>query len=287
MTASTGMDPFVFAAVLAAAAMHAGWNAVLKVRLDPFLAMSLVTTAAGVVAIPLLFAFGWPKAAAWPWVIASIVLHLGYYIGLTEAYRRADMGQIYPIARGSAPLLTAVSSLLLLAEPIGLLSALGIATLAAGIVLMSLRVSRGLKRTNLVALGFALFTAVTITGYTLVDGIGARRAGDPHAYSAALFVLDGLAMGLFALWRRGLADLAPALRFVGPGIAGGAMSLAAYWIAIWAMTVAPIPLVAALRETSVLFAVLISTVILKEPLTANRMVAAGLIVTGVVLIRLQ
>src|SRR5215217_3607902 len=112
MDAPTTMSPSVFAAVLAAAAMHAGWNAVLKVRLEPFLAMTLITGAAGIVCIPLLIVFGWPRAEAWPWLIGSIVLHLAYYVALTEAYRRADMSQIYPIARGSAPILTASASLI-------------------------------------------------------------------------------------------------------------------------------------------------------------------------------
>src|SRR5918998_1266054 len=112
----TGLDPFVFAAVLAAAALHAGWNAFLKVKLEPFLAMTLITGAGGVAGIPLLIAFGFPKLEAWPWLIAWVVIHLGYYFALSEAYRRADMGQIYPIARGGAPLLTA--SFTLLIEPV-------------------------------------------------------------------------------------------------------------------------------------------------------------------------
>jgi drug/metabolite transporter (DMT)-like permease len=281
------MDSFVFAAVLAAAAMHAGWNAVLKVRLEPFLAMTLITGCAGIVAIPLLVVFGWPRLEAWPWLIGSVVLHLAYYIALTEAYRRADMGQIYPIARGGAPLLTAGASLIVVGEPIALQAAIGIAVLASGVALMSLRGARKHEPLDPAAIGFALATAVIICGYTLVDGLGARAAGDPHAYSAALFVIDGVPIVVFALWRLGLSGLTPMRRFAGPGLAGGAMSLASYWIAIWAMTVAPIALVAALRETSVLFAVVIAVVVLKEPFGPVRAAAAALMVGGIVLIRLQ
>jgi drug/metabolite transporter (DMT)-like permease len=287
MTPAVSMDSFTFAAVLAAAAMHAGWNAVLKVRLEPFLAMTLITGAAGIVGVPLLAVFGWPRAEAWPWLIGSVVLHLAYYVALTEAYRRADMGQLYPIARGGAPLLTASASLLILQEPISLQGALGVAFLGSGVALMSLRGARKHEPLDRAAIGFALATAVIICGYTLVDGIGARVAGDPHAYSAALFVIDGVPIILLALWRLGPAGLRPMMRFAKPGLAGGAMSLASYWIAIWAMTVAPIAMVAALRETSVLFAAVIAVVILKEPFGPIRATSAALMVAGMLVIRLQ
>src|SRR5918999_2955974 len=138
MEAPTAMSPGVFLAVLAAAALHAGWNAFLKVKLEPFLAMTLITGAGGLAGVPLLIAFGFPRIEAFPWLIASVVIHLGYYFALTEAYRRADMGQIYPIARGGAPLMTAAISLILLREPIEPQAALGIGVLACGIIFMSL-----------------------------------------------------------------------------------------------------------------------------------------------------
>lgn len=283
----TTMEPGVFAAVLAAAALHAGWNAFLKVKLEPFLAMTLITGAGGVVGIPLLIAFGFPRLEAWPWLMGSVVIHLGYYFALSEAYRRADMGQIYPIARGGAPLLTAAVAVGFLHEEIGVRAMLGIAVLGCGIILIAFLGRRRHAQFDPVAIGFALLTAGIVCAYTLVDGIGARVAGDPHAYSAALFVIDGVPLVLIAIWMRGWSGMAPMRQFFGRGIAGGAMSLAAYWIAIWAMTVAPISLVAALRETSVLWATLIAVVFLKEPFVPARAVAACLIVAGVVLIRLQ
>jgi drug/metabolite transporter (DMT)-like permease len=287
MDAPATMSSGVFAAVLAAAALHAGWNAFLKVKLEPFLAMTLITGAGGLVGVPLLIAFGFPRLEAWPWLIGSVVIHLGYYFALSEAYRRADMGQIYPIARGAAPLLTAAAAVGLLHEPITFQAACGIAVLGCGITLIAFLGRRRQAAFDPVAIGFALLTAVIVCAYTLVDGIGARVAGDPHAYSAALFVIDGIPLVLVALWMRGFAGLKPMREFLGRGIVGGAMSLGAYWIAIWAMTVAPIALVAALRETSVLWASLIAVVFLKEPFVGARAAAAVLIVAGVVLIRLQ
>lgn len=280
------MEPHVFLAVLAAAAMHAGWNAFLKLRIEPFLGMTLVAAGAGVVAAPGLVAFGFPKLAAWPWLAASVAIHVGYYVALSKAYERADMSQIYPIARGGAPLITAIASFVLVGESLSATQALGIAALGCGVMLISLLGRRKGARFDPVALGFAGLTALTITGYTLVDGMGARSAGDPHAYSAALFVIDGFPLLLFALWRRGVAGLAPMRPYLVQGLAGGALSLGAYWIAIWAMTVAPIPLVAAIRESSVLFAALIAVVFLKEPLHWPRACAAVVIVAALALMRL-
>jgi drug/metabolite transporter (DMT)-like permease len=281
------METYVFVAVLIAAACHASWNAVIKFGLDPFTTTALIAIMSGLVAAPLVPAFGLPPAAAWPWVIASVILHLGYYIGLTEAYRAGDMGQVYPIARGTAPLMTASASTLLLGEALGFTGWVGIVVLATGVVLMSLRGGRDIASLDRRAVGFALFTAVTICGYSLVDGIGARTAGNAHAYTAALFVCDGLSMAAFALIRRGSGVIVDMGRNWKAGLIGGALSLIAYWIAIWAMTVAPIALVAALRETSVLFGALIAVVVLREPLRATRIAAALLIVTGLALIRLQ
>ena len=281
-----GMELHVFLAVLAAAALHAGWNAFLKLRIEPFLAMTLVTTCGGVIGVPAMLVFGAPKLEAWPWLLVSTALHLGYYVALTEAYRRADMSQIYPIARGGAPLVTAFASVALLGESLSALQGLGIAALGCGVMLISLLGRRKGARFDPAALGFAGLTALTISGYTLVDGIGARVAGDPHAYSATLFVLDGWPLILFALWRRGVEGLKPMVPYVLQGFAGGAMSLGSYWIAIWAMTVAAIPLVAAVRESSVLFAALIAVLILKEPLQWGRAAAAVAIVCALALMRL-
>jgi drug/metabolite transporter (DMT)-like permease len=281
------MDPFVFAAVLLAAAFHASWNALIKIRLDPFLAIVLIAAAAGIVSLPLLPFVPVPPLAAWPWLMLSVLTHLGYYIGLSRAYRSGDMGQVYPIARGSAPLMTAAGGAILLGENFNLTGWGGIVALTSGIFVLSLRGGGALAHLNRRAVGYALFTAVTICCYSLVDGIGARTAGNAHGYALWLFVIDGAFISVIALMSHG-SDAAPGMvRHWRSGLIGGVLSLTAYWIVIWAMTVAPIALVAALRETSVLFGAAIAVVFLKEPLRAPRIGAAVLIVAGLALIRLQ
>ncbi|MBN8955929.1 MAG: EamA family transporter [Rhizobiales bacterium] len=281
------MDPFVFAAVLVGAACHAGWNALVKVRLEPFTAMALIAICSFVIVIPIVPFVGLPAPAAWPWIGASILVHIGYFIGLSEAYRYGDMGQVYPIARGSAPLMTTLVSTTVLGEAISPMGIFGIVLLACGVFVMSFRGGAAMSRMNSRAVGFALFTAVTICGYSISDGTGARVSGNPHAYTVWLFIADGLMMTMLVLIRRGPASFPQMAPFWISGFIGGVLSLAAYWIAIWAMTKAPIAIVAALRETSVLFAAAIAVFILKEPLSATRIAAAVLIVAGLALIRLQ
>ena len=247
--------------------------------------MVLINAAGGLIGLPFLIYFGWPQSESWPWLGASTVLHLAYYFALTGAYKRADMGQVYPIARGSAPLLTGLFSVLWLGEPMAPTGMAGIVILGLGIFTMSFKSAVDNAPMDRKALLFAAITAVCICGYTLAAGAGARLSGNAHAYTAALFVLDAGCFTVVAILLRGFYQLKPILSYALPGLLGGAMSCAAYGIAIWAMTVAPIPLVAAVRETSVLFGAVIAVVFLKEPLKANRLIAAGLIVSGLILIR--
>jgi drug/metabolite transporter (DMT)-like permease len=281
------MESFVFAAVLFAAACHAGWNALIKVGLEPLATTTLISIGAGLVALAFLPLVGLPAAAAWPWLIGSVAIHLFYFGGLIEAYRSGDLGQVYPIARGSAPLMTAAVTTLAVGERLSLIGWAGIVALVAGVFLLSLGGGRDLARLDRRAVGFALFTAVTICAYSVVDGIGARLALNPNAYSLWLFVGIALAMVPYALVRNGRTVISQMRPFWQRGLAGGALQLISYGIAIWAMTVAPIAVVAALRETSVLFGAAIAVFLLKEPLRVARVVAAMLIVGGLVLIRAQ
>jgi drug/metabolite transporter (DMT)-like permease len=281
------MDPSVFAAVLFAAACHAGWNAAVKKGLDPLAGTVAISIGAALVSAPLLLVTALPAVAAWPWVGASVLIHLVYFAALIESYRAGDMGQVYPIARGSAPLLTATGGALVVGEQIGVAAWLGILLLASGVVLMSLRGGRQLARLDRRAVAFALFTAVTICAYSLVDGVGARLSGNPHAYSLALFLGIGPVMLMYALARSGPAVIGKMRCLWGIGLVGGALQLGSYAIAIWAMTVAPIAIVAALRETSVLFGALIAVVVLREPLRAVRIAAAVVIVLGLATIRMS
>ena len=281
------MDPFVFLSVLFAAACHAGWNASIKRTLDPLATTTLIAIGAGVVSLPGVVYSGWPEAASWPWLIASIVIHLFYFAGLIESYRVGDLGQVYPIARGAAPLMTATMTTLFVHEHLGLYGWGGVVMLALGVLLLSLKGGRDLAKLDRVAVGFALFTAVTVCAYSVVDGIGARAAGEgkANAYSFLLFFGIAPVVLAYALARRGrpvLRQMAPAWRI---GLGGGALAVLSYSIAIWAMTKAPIAIVAALRETSVLFGAIIAVAVLKEPLRPARIVAALMIVCGLMLLR--
>ncbi|MEA3015569.1 MAG: hypothetical protein QOI38_291 [Sphingomonadales bacterium] len=275
------MSAAVFFAVLFAALLHAGWNAVVKLGLDRFSSIMLLALVQGAIALALIPFFAPPARAAWPWVLLGSALHSGYKLFLIRAYAQGDLSQVYPIARGTAPLIVAVAGALFLAEVPGPARGAAVLAIAGGILLLA--GSGGLSRRGLVwALGTAGFTAA----YTLADGLGARLSGSVSGFAMWLFALDGLLMlmiGLALRGRRALAALAPAWR---GGTAAAAMSLGSYWIAIWAFTQAPLALVAALRETSVLFALLIAAIWLREEIGLRRWIAGALIVAGVVLMRL-
>jgi drug/metabolite transporter (DMT)-like permease len=281
------METFVFIAVLFAAACHAGWNALIKVGLDPLSTTTLISVGSGIVALAFAPLVGMPASAAWPWLLASVVIHLVYFASLIESYRTGDLGQVYPIARGSAPLMTAAVTSIFVGEKLSALGWTGIVVLVAGVLLLSVRGGRHLAEIDRRAIGFALFTALTICAYSVVDGIGARLSANPNGYSVWLFIGIAMVMVPYALYRDG-RDVIPAMqRFWLRGFGGGALQVLSYGIAIWAMTAAPIAIVATLRETSVLFGAVIAVVVLKEPLRAVRVVAACLIVCGLVLIRVQ
>src|SRR5256885_6208198 len=233
VTSRGPMDPFVFAAVLFAAACHAGWNAAIKKGLDPLVTTVLISIGAALVAAPFVPVVGLPAAAAWPWVVASVLIHLVYFAALIESYRAGDMGQVYPIARGSAPLMTAIATTAFIGERLGLLGWSGILLLVAGVMLLSLRGGRDLARLDKKAVGFALFTAVTICAYSVVDGVGARQAQSANAYSVALFVGIGPVMAVYALIRRGAVMVTAMRSHWGTGLAGGTLQLFSYAIAIW------------------------------------------------------
>ena len=283
----TLMENVVFLAVLFAAACHATWNALIKVGLDPLSTTTLISIGSAIVALVLIPFVGLPAWGAWPWLIASIAIHLIYFASLIESYRTGDLGQVYPIARGAAPLMTATATTVFIGEKLSPVGWIGILALIAGVLLLSARGGRDLAVIDRRAIGFALFTAIAVCGYSVVDGIGARASRNPIAYSAWLFVGIALVMVPYALYRDG-REVVPATRlYWRRGLAGGALQFLSYGVAIWAMTVVPIAVVAALRETSVLFGAAIAVVVLKEPLRAIRIVAACMIVCGLILIRVQ
>lgn len=278
------LEPLVFVAVLAAASMHAGWNAMVKVGLDRFSSIVLLALSGMGISLVLLPFFPLPAPAAWPFVVASALIHVCYKLSLINAYEHGDLSQVYPLARGTAPLVVAIVSAVFLGEVATLTKIFAVLSIGLGVCLMSVK-GGTMGRMPPKALGFALATAACTASYTLVDGIGARLSGSASGFIIMLTILDGLFTSAYALATRGKAvftRLAPAWR---SGVAAGAMSLVSYWIAVWAFTQAPIALVAALRETSVLFAMLIAVLFLKERAGVARIAAASLIACGVVLMR--
>jgi drug/metabolite transporter (DMT)-like permease len=280
------MTLFVFTAVLAAALMHAAWNALIKVRTDRFASISLTALGMTCAALPVLPFVAFPSAQMWPWLIASVVIHIGYRLFLVRAYEVGDLAQTYPLARGAAPLVTTIGGVVLVGEFPGVLAVTVIALLSVGTFLMSLRGGTRLSRLNGAAVGYALVTSLFISGYTLTDGIGARLGETALSYAAWLFVCDGvcaMAIGFYYRGRGLLSTLAAEWKI---GALTGFLSAAAYGIAMWAMTKAPIASVASLRETSILFAMAISVFLLGERMTAWRSAAALSILAGVIALRL-
>jgi drug/metabolite transporter (DMT)-like permease len=275
------VDAVVFIAVLAAALLHAGWNAVVKLGLDRFSSVLPLALVQSGLAVALLPFFPAPDVPSWPWLAASALLHTGYKLVLIRAYEHGDLSQVYPLARGTAPLLVALA----LGEALTPARTLAVLAIGLGVVLMAARGGTGLGSVPFRALVYALGTAALTASYTLVDGVGARLSGSASGFALWMFAGDGLGMLAYALATRGRAAFPALLPAWRAGVAAGAMSLGSYWIAIWAFTRAPIALVAALRETSVLFAMLIAAVVLREKPGPWRWAAAGLIAGGVVLVR--
>ncbi len=271
-------------AVLFGALLHAAWNAMVKSSTDKALDTAVIHVAGSVLAVPLVLVVGLPPAATWPYIGCSLVIHIGYYIALTGAYRHGDLGLTYPLMRGTAPLLVALSASVTLGETLSPLAWAGVAGVSCGVLAL------GLSRHALDsprAVAFALANAVIIAVYTVVDGLGVRTADHALQYVAILFLLDGWPFGLLLLLRRGPAVAWPYARARAPmAFLGAAASLGSYGIALWAMTHAPVAVVAALRETAVLFAALIGVIFLKEIFTLRRLVGTAAIVCGVMALRL-
>ncbi|HEY0650997.1 EamA family transporter [Phenylobacterium sp.] len=280
------LEPLAFAAVLLAALMHAGWNAVIRVGLDRFSSILLLSMTQSGLALVLLPFFPLPAAAAWPWVAGSALLHTGYKLFLIRAYQHGDLSQVYPLARGAAPPIVALGAVVLMGEALPPAGAGAVALIAGGVVLMAFRGGAGFARLPLPALGYALGTAAFVAAYTLADAKGARVAQSATAYALWMFVADGLVMLTYAVATRGPRAPAAVLSEWRTGLPSGALSLGSYWLVLWAFTRAPVALVTALRETSVLFAMLIGLVVLREPAGPWRWAAALTIVAGVAVMRL-
>ena len=271
-------------AVLGAGLLHALWNALLKSAAgEPLLDTALIVAGSGVVALVLLPFVTPPARAAWPFMALSAVIHFAYYVTLAGAYRRGDLSFAYPLMRGVAPLIVTVLGVVFLGEHPTASTLAGIALISLGILVIAWYAG---GRHTAAAAGWALANAFIIALYTLVDGAGTRASGSAAGYVCWLIFLEGLPYLAWIYATRGQ----PALDYMRPrwrrGIAGGAASLAAYGIALWAMTRAPVAVVAALREVSVLFAAAIGALVLKEGFGWRRMAGAAAVVAGVAALRL-
>jgi drug/metabolite transporter (DMT)-like permease len=273
-------------AVLFSAFCHAAWNAMIRMRGDKLVSITLLVGTAGLIALPGLIFVPFVAAAAWPFLIASALVHVGYNSFLALAYHHGELTKVYPLVRGSAPLTTLAISLLFLHEGVNANEVAGIVVLAAGIMVLAADGGRRAIMASPHVLLYAGATSLCITAYTLADGLGARASGNANAYVLWLFVLDALPMVAMTLFIRRRAFATAARENWTAGLMGGALSLVAYWIVIWAMTIAPIPIVAALRETSILFALLIGTFWIGERVTPVRIASILLVVAGLALMRL-
>jgi len=273
----------VFLAVIGAAFLHALWNALIKVgtsRVGGMVILSIAEVPIGLAVVAIAAPI---DSAAIPWVFVSGITHFGYKFCLTYAYDRGDLSRVYPIARGAAPLAVALAGTVLLPDTVTPVQYLGIVMLGAGILLMAQGVFRRGEDRRM--LPFALGSACATAMYTMIDGMGARISGAPVAYVGWVFVADGLIFSTGMLALRGHAVIPREMRAWGLAVFAAAASYGAYAVSIWAMTLAPIATVAALRETSILFAVLIGWLVFGERMTRDKAVAAMVIVAGVMVMR--
>lgn len=275
------MSLLVFCVILFSAALHAVWNAVVKGGSDTLLTTVLVAATGAVIGIVTLPFLPPIAPAAWPYLAISAVLEIAYYSLVAAAYRNTDMSRAYPLMRGTPPLIVALVSTLALGVSLSLTGWLGIAIVSAGLLSLTLGGTGGNPR----GIQLAMINALVIASYTLVDGFGVRASGSPAAYTMWIFVLTGLPLVAWVLIRR--PDF---LRYARAnwhyGLAGGLGTLISYGLVLWAMTMAPIALVAALRETSILFGTLIAVLVLKERVTRTRLIAVLIIAAGAIVLKL-
>ncbi len=272
-------------AVLGAALLHAGWNAFLKSGQDKQLDAIGIAAGSGAVALAAAPFMGAPAPASWPWIAASAVVHIAYFWLLAGAYRWGDLSFSYPIMRGGGPLMVTVAGVVVFGEVLPLAETLGVLLISAGILAFATHTAHDAAAQRK-SLYFALGNACVIAAYTLIDAKGARVSGAPVAYALWFFVVNGAIMLALGCLLRGAAAPRHLLRRWRLTFVGGAGAVLAYATALWAMTLAPVALVAVLRETSVVFAAALGALFLKEPFTARRVGATLVVLAGLVALRL-
>jgi drug/metabolite transporter (DMT)-like permease len=262
--------------------MHASWNVLVKLTLDRFSAVVLLQTVLGIFGAGLLLVYGLPPPAVYPYAIASGVVHTFYLVFLAKAYEAGDFSVAYPVLRGTAPLFTLGGSLLFVGDAVSAQGLAGVVVVILGLLALAF----GKGRSQSKALGYALITAALISAYTLLDGLGSRVSGNPSQYAGLAFFIFGSAIFVTGIVFRGPQMVGTLLPHWKAGVLGGCVSAVAYWIIIWCMSQAPIAMVAALRETSVLFGLAMSSYFLGEKLTPLRILGCVLIVAGAATLRL-
>lgn len=268
-------------ASLGAAVLHAAWNASVKSGKDRIRETTFLFMAAGLVGLALMPFVPVPALASLPYMGATLALHIPYVLFLARAYDTGELGHVYTIARGLPPLLVAIGSAIIIGEMLGEMAMLGVGCITLGVLGVGL--ARG---AHPLASRFAAMTAVVIAGYSLIDGMGVRQSGSAIAYAAWFFAANGIIMIALLYVRRGWRGFAPDRLLVRRALLGGPASFTSYALVLWAMNIAPIAGVIALRETSVVFAALIGVVAFGERLTWRRIGAALLVVAGAVLIKI-
>lgn len=277
--------PFpVFLAVLGAAALHATWNAFVRGGANPLLHMAALTIWTGILGLPVALAMPLPDSASWPWIALSVVIHVIYYVTLSRAYQHGSLSVMYPIMRGGAPLLVSLGSVLFIGESMSMAGWTGVMLISTGVLAIALK--SGLDKPK-VAITWALACSASIATYSIVDGQGARLSQSPLAFTAWLYVAESVVFtGLLALAGQGK----PLVRYMTERFwtcaIGGLLSAVAYAIVLWAMSLAPMALVSATRETSVLFAAIIGVWVLKEKFSSRQWIGALLLVGGLMALRL-
>ena len=272
------MSISVIALALSAAVLHATWNAVLRTGADRLWTVTVMTLAMTIVAMPFALILPLPPAAAWFYLILSSCLQVGYSVFLVAAYRHGELGQVYPIVRGSVPLLVTLGGFALAGERLDTLSVLGIALVALGI--MSLALGKG--RATTTSILWALMTGLLIASYTTVDAIGVREAGNPAVYATWICLIYGTLLPATFVALRGKLTLDIRSPETLKAMAGGMVSLLAYGAIIAAFALGPVGPITALRETSVVFAVLIGRLFLGEALTVTRVAACVVVALGAI-----
>jgi len=277
---STTLSLTVTLAVLAAAVTHAVWNAIAHGIKDQTLAFALIGVGGAAVSVPLVIVAALPRSASWPYLLASVGIHVFYNLLLMQCYRLGEFSQVYPLARGVSPLVVTVLAAAFVHEHLAPVQIGGVAVVSAGLAFLVFGGRRPGRGAFLAAVG----TGLTIAAYTTVDGVGVRASASPVGYIGWLILLQSLCVPLFAVVRRRDVLLKQPRRILLSGLLAGALSVLAYGLVLWAQTKGALAPIAALRETSVIFGAIIGTLVFHEPFGRSRIIATVLVVAGIVLL---